>query len=124
MKELQATMFYREECDMLYQLSDAEIATLFRAKTQYVFNGEFPEFEQGSRCALLWTLMQQKADANRTNYENTCRRNADAAKKRWELNKAMQAEFAKAHNLNANFFGDGNDNDADDNADTDDEKPP
>lgn len=109
MKERSGVYFYREEDLMLRQLTDAEIGQLFKAKTGYAFYGEVPDFPENSKLALMWIMLKSKADYDGEKYAAKCKSNALAAKKKNDIDRAMKAEFAKAHGLDESFFRDADD---------------
>ncbi len=76
-------------------LSDEQAGKLFKALAKYRLKGEYPDFAGDSALNILFHQISEHIAINEEKYRETCRKNAESAKKRW--NNQNSADTMPTH---------------------------
>ena len=84
-KDNKSFMVYKDWEEYIGMLSDEQAGKLFRALFGFASRGEMAELEPQTNMAFLF--MKSSIERDGKKWEETCRRNSENAKKRWEENQ-------------------------------------
>lgn len=77
-----AMNIYREGCELLLELNEAEAGQVIQAAVRYYFDGDEPQ-DLSRYEGLVFSQIKHGLDFARNKYENLCRKKQEAANKRW-----------------------------------------
>ena len=97
-----ALILHHDYYEVITLLSDEEKGKLLTAIMEYDINGEETEFEDRT-LLVLFKQIKRSIDVSHKNYESTCKRRSENAKKRWDANAEENMQLhANAYNENEN----------------------
>ena len=97
-----ALILHHDYYEVITLLSDEEKGKLLTAIMEYDINGEETEFEDRA-LLVLFKQIKRSIDVSHKNYESTCKRRSENAKKRWDANAEENMQLhANAYNENEN----------------------
>ena len=97
-----ALILHHDYYEVITLLSDEEKGKLLTAIMEYDINGEETEFEDRT-LLVLFKQIKRSIDVSHKNYESTCKKRSENAKKRWNANAEENMQFhANAYNENGN----------------------
>lgn len=100
-KEQKGFIVYGDIKAVLDELSDDQVATLFRGMVDYFVSGKEPKFS--GVLKFVFIPIKQQMDRDSDKYEKKCERNRKSANKRWEREKDANAcERMQTHANDAN----------------------
>lgn len=76
-------------------LTDQEVGRLFRALLEYSETGEAPELT--GRESIAFDFIADDIDRARERYDDSCRKNAENIKRRWNKNDTTEYERIRPH---------------------------
>lgn len=80
-------------------LTDQEVGRLFRALLEYSETGEAPELT--GRESIAFDFIADDIDRARERYDDSCRKNAENAKKRWNKEDTTEYDRIRPHTKDA-----------------------
>ena len=91
-KDQKGFVVYGDIKETLDELTDEQVATLFRGMVDYHITGKEPKFK--GVLKFVFIPLKQQMDRNTEKYESRCERNRANANKRWN---AMQSDAVDAN---------------------------
>ena len=88
-KEQRGFIVYGDIKDILNELTDDQVAQLFRGMVNYFVDGKDPKFT--GILKYVFIPIKQQMDRNADKYEKRCEKNRENIKKRWEREKSAKA---------------------------------
>ena len=88
-KDQRGFIVYGDIQDILNELTDDQVAQLFRGMVNYFVDGKDPKFTGVLKYVFI--PIKQQMDRNADKYEKRCEKNRENIKKRWEREKNAKA---------------------------------
>ena len=99
-KEQKGFIVYGDIQDVLNELTDDQVAQLFRGMVNYFTTGKAPKFS--GILKFVWIPIKQHMDRDAEKYEKKCEKNRENVKKRWERTKEYERIRANTNDTNIN----------------------
>lgn len=99
-KEQRGFIVYGDIQDVLNELTDDQVAQLFRGMVNYFATGKAPKFS--GVLKFVWIPIKQHMDRDAEKYEKKCEKNRENVKKRWERTKEYERIRANTNDTNIN----------------------
>ena len=99
-KEQKGFIVYGDIQDVLNELTDDQVAQLFRGMVNYFATGKAPKFS--GVLKFVWIPIKQHMDRDAEKYEKKCEKNRENVKKRWERTKEYERIRANTNDTNIN----------------------
>ena len=104
-------ILYTDQREFLEDLSREERGDLFEALFLYAESGEIPSFDDRA-LMLAFKLFKSRLDHDKEKYKETCQKNAENQKRRWEkIKERMRTNEYDRIGTNTNGTDNDNDND-------------
>lgn len=84
-KEQKGFIVYGDIKDVIDELTDDQVAQLFRGMVEYFTESKAPKFS--GILKFVWIPIKQHMDRDAEKYEKKCERNRENVRKRWEREK-------------------------------------
>lgn len=82
-KEKVSFLFYYDYLDQFKELTAEEILDIIQAAIDYDRDSIEPYFDDRT-LRSVWNFIKRRIDIDKANYQETCKRNSENIKKRWE----------------------------------------
>ena len=100
-KDQKGFIVYGDIKAVIDEMSDDQVAQLFRGMVDYFTDGKAPEFT--GVLKFVWITVQQQMDRDMEKYVEKCERNRANARKRWETEDNANAyDRMRPHAMDAN----------------------
>ena len=99
-KEQKGFIVYGDIQDVLDELTDDQVAQLFRGMVNYFITGKAPKFT--GVLKFVWIPIKQHMDRDAEKYEKKCEKNRENVKKRWERTKEYDRIRPHTNDTNIN----------------------
>ena len=99
-KEQKGFIVYGDIQDVLNELTDDQVAQLFRGMVNYFATGKAPKFS--GVLKFVWIPIKQHMDRDAEKYEKRCEKNRENVKKRWERTKEYERIRTNTNDTNIN----------------------
>lgn len=87
-KDQKGFIVYGDIKAVIDELSDEQVAQLFRGMVNYFDSGKVPKFS--GILKFVWIPIKQHMDRDAEKYEKKCERNRENVRKRWEREKGTK----------------------------------
>lgn len=99
-KEQRGFIVYGDIKDILDELTDDQVAQLFRGMVTYFVNGKDPKFT--GILKYVFIPIKQQMDRNADKYEKKCEKMRENANKRWKNTNESKSMQLDANDANTN----------------------
>lgn len=99
-KEQRGFIVYGDIQDVLNELTDDQVAQLFRGMVDYFVDGKDPKFT--GILKFVFIPIKQQMDRNAEKYEKKCEKMRENANKRWKNANASNGMQSDANDANTN----------------------
>lgn len=98
--EQKGFIVYGDIKDVIDELTDDQVALLFRGMVSYFLDGKDPKFT--GILKFVFIPIKQQMDRNAEQYERKCEKMRENAKKRWQNTEASNGMQLHANDANTN----------------------
>ena len=99
-KEQKGFIVYGDIQDVISELTDDQVATLFRGMVDYFVDGKDPKFT--GILKFVFIPIRQQMDRDAEKYEKKCEKMRENANKRWKNANASNSTQLHANDANTN----------------------